>query len=139
MSEKIRKFWQNPNIKFLKFKSFLEKNVILELCKGMHCVDLGESFQTHILNYFLENFGFDTAENEPCKICPLSAYRFLRCASAWNSPLVASMTWTRSRLRSKSCESPKRSLCTRWCSSHFCAAGQWVVFFRFGSGCVFPS
>ena len=28
--------------------SFLEKNVILEQCKGMHCVDLGESFQTHI-------------------------------------------------------------------------------------------
>ena len=23
-------------------------NVILELCKGVHCVDLGESFQTHI-------------------------------------------------------------------------------------------
>ena len=24
------------------------KNVILELCKGVHCVDLGESFQTII-------------------------------------------------------------------------------------------
>ena len=25
--------------------------------------------------YFLVNFGFDTAENEPYKVCPLSAYR----------------------------------------------------------------
>ena len=23
--------------------------------------------------YLLANFGFDTAENEPCKVCPLSA------------------------------------------------------------------
>ena len=25
--------------------------------------------------YFLAKFGFDTAVNEPCKVCPLSAYR----------------------------------------------------------------
>ena len=25
--------------------------------------------------YLLANFGFDRAENEPCKVCPLSAYR----------------------------------------------------------------
>ena len=25
--------------------------------------------------YFLAKFGFDTAEKEPCKVCPLSAYR----------------------------------------------------------------
>ena len=25
--------------------------------------------------YLLAKFGFDTAENEPCKACPLSAYR----------------------------------------------------------------
>ena len=25
--------------------------------------------------YLLAKFGFDTAENEPCKICPLSVYR----------------------------------------------------------------
>ena len=30
----------------------LEKNIIVEQCKGVHCVDLGESFQTHI---FLQN------------------------------------------------------------------------------------
>ena len=28
--------------------------------------------------YLLAKFGFDTAENEPCKVCPLSAYRSLR-------------------------------------------------------------
>ena len=25
--------------------------------------------------FFFAKFGFDTAENEPCKVCPLSAYR----------------------------------------------------------------
>ena len=49
----------------------------------MHCVDLGESFFLNLLfetdsysnEYLLTKFGFDTAENEPCKVCPLSAYR----------------------------------------------------------------
>ena len=36
--------------------------MILEQCKGVHCVDLGENFQTHI---FLQKFRFDTTENEP--------------------------------------------------------------------------
>ena len=40
----------------------------------MHCVYLGESFPTSIY-WLLANVGFDTAENEPCKVCPLSAYR----------------------------------------------------------------
>ena len=40
----------------------------------MHCVDLGESFPNSN-EYLLAKFGFDTAENEPCKVCPLSAYR----------------------------------------------------------------
>ena len=29
--------------------------------------------------YLFAKFGFDTAENEPCKVCPLSAYRSPRC------------------------------------------------------------
>ena len=41
----MQTFWQNL--------ANLDKNVILELCKGVHCVDLGESFPTHI---FLQNF-----------------------------------------------------------------------------------
>ena len=28
--------------------------------------------------YLLAKVGFDTAENEPCKVCPLSAYRSSR-------------------------------------------------------------
>ena len=39
----------------------------LELCKGVYCVDLG----------LLGKFSFDTAENEPCKVYPLSVYRLL--------------------------------------------------------------
>ena len=43
---------------------------IRERCKGVHCVDLGVSNE-----YLLAKFGFDTAENEPCKVFPrLSAY-----------------------------------------------------------------
>ena len=49
---------------------------MLELCKGVHCVDLGESFPTTIY-YLLAKCGFDTAENEPCEVCPLSVYRLL--------------------------------------------------------------
>ena len=42
-------------------------------CKGVHCVDLGESFQTQTrIYYLLAKFGFDTAENEPSKLRPLS-------------------------------------------------------------------
>ena len=38
----------------------------------MHCVDLGESFQTHSYSnaYLLAKFSLDTAENEPCQVCP---------------------------------------------------------------------
>ena len=47
----------------------------------MHCVDLGESFPTHI---YLQNLASiqprglpasQPAENEPFQVCPLSAYR----------------------------------------------------------------
>ena len=39
--------------------------------KGVHYVDLGESFFEQIANsdeYLLAKFGFDTAENEPFKV-----------------------------------------------------------------------
>ena len=39
-------------------------NVILELCKGVYCVDLGESFQTHI---FLQNFASIQPRTSPVK------------------------------------------------------------------------
>ena len=48
-----------------------------ELCKGMYCVDLGENFQTHI---FFVKFRFDTAENEPSKICRITLSNAADCA-----------------------------------------------------------
>ena len=48
---------------------FFIKIEIAELCKGGHCVDLGASFQTHLTNEKLAKCGFDTAENEPPKVC----------------------------------------------------------------------
>ena len=71
----VRKFWQNSSkildyffqnvpvvshlfsfsifiFCFSDFRTNSRKNVILELCKGVHCVDLGESFPTSI---YLQN------------------------------------------------------------------------------------
>ena len=45
----------------------------------MHCVDLGER-RIMKMYYLVATFGFDTAVNEPCKVCPLSAYRSPRCS-----------------------------------------------------------
>ena len=42
-----------------------KKIEIAEQCKGVHCVDLGESFQSYSNVYFLAKFRFDTAENDP--------------------------------------------------------------------------
>ena len=44
--------------------------MILERCKG----ELSNE-------YLLAKFGFDTEENEPCQVCPLSAYRSPRSSS----------------------------------------------------------
>ena len=63
-----------------QFSNFNTKIEIRARCKGVHCVDLGDSFPTlpmslflnllfeQIANsneYLLAKFGFDTAENEP--------------------------------------------------------------------------
>ena len=74
----------------------------------MHCVDLGESFPTSFfpcpffsiffskqiaiptsIYYLLATFGFNTAENEPCKVCPLSVYRSSRSFCRLGSSLSA--------------------------------------------------
>ena len=39
-----------------------------ERCKGVHCVDLGESFHSYSNEYLLAKIGVDTAENEPLEI-----------------------------------------------------------------------
>ena len=49
---------------FRKILAFFRKNVIQELCKGMHCVDLGESFQTHI---YLQNLASIQPRTSPVK------------------------------------------------------------------------
>ena len=43
---------------------------IEERCKGVHCVDLGESFPTDSYSneYLLAKIGVDTAENEPLEV-----------------------------------------------------------------------
>ena len=49
-------------------------------CKEVHFVDLGESFPISFQidpnsnEYILARIRFDTAKNEPCKVCTLSAY-----------------------------------------------------------------
>ena len=49
---------------FRKFKAKIWKNVILELYKGVHCVDLGESFPTHI---YLQNLASIQPRTSPLK------------------------------------------------------------------------
>ena len=44
--------------------NFWQKIEIAELCKGVHCVDLGESFQTHI---YLQNFASIQPRTSPLK------------------------------------------------------------------------
>ena len=64
----------------MKNAKFDENFEIRERCKGVFCLDLGESFPISFQidpnsnEYIFANFGFDTAKNEPCKVCTLSAY-----------------------------------------------------------------
>ena len=44
----------------------------LEQCKGVHCVDLGESFQTHI---YLQNFVSMQPRTSPLKFADTPRYR----------------------------------------------------------------
>ena len=55
-------FWQN----------FDKKSEIADLCKGVHCVDLGESFQTHI---YLQNFVSIQPGTSPPKFAAFAAAR----------------------------------------------------------------
>ena len=68
-------------------------------CKGVHRVDLGESSpHAPFLNllfeqiansneYLLAKFGFDTAENEPSKVCPIERQALPRSCPALRSVL----------------------------------------------------
>ena len=77
---KFAKFFRNVAGILQNFANFLQifdkKNEITELCKGVHCVDLGESFQTHI---YLQNFASIQPRTSPLKT---------RGARALRDPLV---------------------------------------------------
>ena len=70
---KFSKIWPNFNLgKFAKFWKKTAKNSaifnenfeIRERCKGVHCVDLGESFPTHI---YLQNLASIQPRTSPLK------------------------------------------------------------------------
>ena len=50
-----------------------ENNEIAELCKGVHCVDLGESFQTHT---YLQNLASIQPRTSPVKFARSSVAGF---------------------------------------------------------------
>ena len=83
ISEHFRKVWQNSS----NFQ--IRKNVILELCKGVHCVDLGESFQTHI---FLQDLASIQPRTSPFKFARSPRRDVNRCAL-----LVLRPSWKRFR------------------------------------------
>ena len=62
--EKFAIFWQDSS-------KFLEKSDSRAVQRSALCRPRRELSNA----YLLATFGFDTAENEPCKDCPLSAYR----------------------------------------------------------------
>ena len=56
------KFWK----KTVKNSAIFDENFeIRELCKGVHCVDLGESFRTHII---LQNLPSIQPRTSPSKL-----------------------------------------------------------------------
>ena len=63
-----------PPMVFLGFWDSIPKR-----CKGVHCVDLGESFPTRI---YLQKIGVDTAENEPLEVWGENSvhFSFASCA-----------------------------------------------------------
>ena len=91
---KLAKFLKNfanvgkilANLKFLK-------NVILELCKGVHRVDLGESFPTHI---YLQNLASIQPRTSPLKFAGGGGYyrtnRAAGCTSSSRTPSRAPPT-----------------------------------------------
>ena len=72
------------NINF--FVYFFEKNVILELCKGVHCVDLGESFPTHI---YLQNLASIQPRTSPVKFARPSRFRVSEAADSAGATTIS--------------------------------------------------
>ena len=69
--------------------------------------------------YFIAKFGLDTAENEPCQVCPLSAYRSPRCrASPRDRPTETVTRCPRRRRRRAGTHGSHSSSATRPPSRH---------------------
>ena len=71
------------------FSNFQNKTLRSENGAKVCIVDLGESFHRVFTPYIylLTKFGFDIAENETCKVYPLSMYRSPRCDLEARVPL----------------------------------------------------
>ena len=63
-----------------KKKTLWGTNEIAELCKGVHCVDLGESFPTHI---YLQNFASIQPRTSPLKFARPSGACAPRLPGGW--------------------------------------------------------
>ena len=75
-SAKFCKHGGNFSTKHVEFGDVCKEciSVLLSPTTHVYCVDLGERFHMSIyyLLILLAKIGFDTAENQPCKVCPLS-------------------------------------------------------------------
>ena len=78
-------------IEKLFWQFFDKKNKITELCKGVHCVDLDESFQTHI---FLQHLAWIQPRTRPVK--------FARSSGAASRSPAVSIFLTRSAAAAQS-------------------------------------
>ena len=80
LPKKLVKFCKIRHI--LKLANMWQNFEIAEPCKGVHCVDLGESFQTHI---FLQNFASTQPRTSPQKFAQSSVLtadeHALRCTA----------------------------------------------------------
>ena len=61
-----------------------------ELSNESPFLNLLSELDSYSNEYLLAKFGFDTAENEPFQVCPLSAYRSPRRSVAQSEVLPAS-------------------------------------------------
>ena len=106
MSEKSRNFWQNRKSSILE-----KKRCFLEQCKGVHCVYLGECFQTHI---YLQILVLTQPRTSPVKFTRSPN----ECSVAGCSPRVARADERRSgklyRARSRLYRSQILQVNTRW-------------------------
>ena len=93
------------------FWQILTKIEIAELCKGVHCVDLGESFQTHI---YLQNLASIQPRTSPLKFAArapddrVAVEERLPAAVDWIPPAAPSRTTLRREVHPETATSTNR-------------------------------